>query len=115
MRLTVIKVVERRILFIFGKVSGILLTLRLLNDMWRGLNREGSILGRKQVSRMVIRRWDGGTRLQVALSHTSHCCGTGSSFVGYYPLICLLLGSSLPATFRIGMRMRKQSETWLQT
>ena len=55
----------------------------------------------------MIRRWGGGTRLLVALSNSNHWCGTGSSFVGYYRLICLLLWSSLLPTFRIGVRKRK--------
>ena len=57
MRLTVINVVERRMLYILGEVLGVLLTLRMLNNLWLGLNQDWNLLGMKQVSRTVIRRW----------------------------------------------------------
>ena len=52
----------------------------------------------RQVSRTVIKRWGGVTRLQAVLSHTNRCCGTGSLFVGYHWLVHLLLGSSASCT-----------------
>ena len=90
-RLTVMKVVERRILYNLEEVLGFLLTLRSMKISWLGLDQVRNLLGMKCVSWMVIKRWGGGTGLQVGLSHTNGFCGTGSSFVRYHRLIHLLL------------------------
>ena len=42
-RLTVIKVVERRMLYILGEVLCVLLALRLLNELWLGLEKEENL------------------------------------------------------------------------
>ena len=68
-RLTVMKVVERRMLIALCMRKRSLLTLRLLNSLWLALNQDAGIsLGNEAGGDKKV-GWGRGARLPVGLSH----------------------------------------------